>query len=128
MTTRCVCLAGYHNMKCNRPCWRRAAKKMTTIHNLRSVESIQESHYRIIQLTTCHKYLPYTFNYYRVSLIGNKYMYSETFVYWSPLGCSELAAIQRWPDYTVYFQQGSPLWDMIRWLFKRGDRFAIWLL
>ena len=43
--------------------------------------------------------------------------YSETFVWWSPLGFSELAAIQRWPDYTVYFQQGSPHWDIIRWLF-----------
>ena len=43
--------------------------------------------------------------------------YSETFVKWSPLGCSKLAAIQRWPDYTAYFQQGSPLWDIIRWLF-----------
>ena len=43
-------------------------------------------------------------------------MYNETFVKWSPwVGMySELAAIQRWPDYTVYFQ---PLWDIIRWLF-----------
>ena len=38
---------------------------------------------------------------------------------------SELAAIQRWPDYT-YFQQGSPLWNIIRWLFcDLLYRFAI---
>ena len=33
------------------------------------------------------------------------------------MGCSELAAIQKWPNYKVYFQLGGPLWDIIRWLF-----------